>query len=57
MWKLQYEALQPFSAVPAYNPITLLNMTGIRLSDTPDLSAKVAVVTGGQAGIGREITA
>lgn len=47
----------PVSAVPTYNPITLLNMTGIRLSDTPDLSAKVAVVTGGQAGIGREITA
>lgn len=38
-------------------------MTGIithknfDLSDTPDSSAKVAVITGGQAGIGREITA
>ena len=38
-------------------------MTGIithknfDLSDTPDLPAKVAVITSGQAGIGREVTA
>jgi NAD(P)-dependent dehydrogenase (short-subunit alcohol dehydrogenase family) len=38
-------------------------MTGIithknfDLSDTPDLSTKVAVITSGQAGIGREVTA
>ena len=51
----------PFPAVPTYNPITLLDMTGIihknfDLADTPDLSSKVAVVISGQAGIGREIT-
>ncbi|KAI9750000.1 MAG: hypothetical protein M1835_001454 [Candelina submexicana] len=35
----------------------LINYQGFSLSETPSLHGKVAVVTGGQAGIGREMTA
>ncbi|KAI9723426.1 MAG: hypothetical protein M1812_001310 [Candelaria pacifica] len=35
----------------------LINYQGFTLSETPSLHGKVAVITGGQAGVGREITA
>ncbi|KAH0566138.1 hypothetical protein GP486_000468 [Trichoglossum hirsutum] len=53
----------PFSPLPSYNPMALLRMMGFlnnrcfSLSETPPLDDKVAVITGGQAGIGKEITA
>ncbi len=55
--------LTPFSHLPSYNPLILFKMTGLinyqgfSLSETPSLQGKVAVITGGQAGIGREVTA
>ncbi|KAI9752209.1 MAG: hypothetical protein M1815_000669 [Lichina confinis] len=53
----------PFSHLPSYNPLSLLRTSGLvtghgfSLSETPPLSGKVAVITGGQAGIGKEIVA
>jgi short chain dehydrogenase len=53
----------PLSPLPSLNPITLFRMMGFvnsssySLSETPPLDGKVAVITGGQAGIGKEITA
>ncbi|KAF2805815.1 putative short chain dehydrogenase/reductase [Mytilinidion resinicola] len=53
----------PFSTLPSYNPLTLLSAGGFtthhnsKHADTPHLSGEVAVITGGQSGIGREITA
>lgn len=35
----------------------LVNYKGFDLNDTPNLAGKVAVVTGGQAGIGKEMVA
>lgn len=55
--------MNPFSHLPSYNPISILKMTGFMnyngfsLSETPSLAGKIAVITGGQAGIGMEITA
>lgn len=55
--------LNPFAHLPSLNPLTLLRMSGFLtykgfdLADTPGLSGKVCVITGGQAGIGREIVA
>lgn len=52
-----------FSHIPSYNPFALLRMSGLvnyhgfSLSETPPLTKKVAVITGGTAGIGKEITA
>ena len=34
-----------------------MNYNGFSLSETPSLAGKIAVITGGQAGIGMEITA
>lgn len=51
------------SILPSWNPVSLLQSAGFltrrrfALSDTPSLMGKVAIVTGGQAGIGREMTA
>ncbi len=55
--------MHPLAQLPTYNPFSLFRMTGLinyrgfSLSETPSLDGKVAVITGGQAGIGREITA
>ncbi|KAI9883292.1 MAG: hypothetical protein M1823_004935 [Watsoniomyces obsoletus] len=55
--------MHPLAHLPSYNPLSLFRMTGLvnhrgfSLSETPSLQGKVAVLTGGQAGIGREITA
>jgi NAD(P)-dependent dehydrogenase (short-subunit alcohol dehydrogenase family) len=35
----------------------LINYKGFSLDDTPSLEGRVCVITGGQAGIGKEITA
>jgi NAD(P)-dependent dehydrogenase (short-subunit alcohol dehydrogenase family) len=35
----------------------LINYSGFSLDDTPPLEGRVCVITGGQAGIGKEITA
>lgn len=51
----------PFAHLPTLNPIRLADMAGFvsrndfKLSDTPDLSGRVAAVTGGQMGLGKEI--
>lgn len=53
----------PFAHLPSYNPLTLLRISGFithkgfELADTRDLSGRVCIITGGQAGIGREIVA
>ncbi|KAI9780041.1 MAG: hypothetical protein M1839_007023 [Geoglossum umbratile] len=72
-WELDFEEVtatrdmaqfyNPLSLLPSLNPIALFRMTGFvnfksfSLSSTPPLDGKVAVITGGQAGIGKEISA
>lgn len=51
----------PFAHLPTLNPIKVIDMAGFvthndfKLADTPDLSGKVAAVTGGQMGLGKEV--
>jgi NAD(P)-dependent dehydrogenase (short-subunit alcohol dehydrogenase family) len=60
---LSSQFYNPFSLLPSYNPIALFRLMGFvsfkcfSLSETPPLEGKVAVITGGQAGIGKEMTA
>ncbi|KAI9782298.1 MAG: hypothetical protein M1816_001911 [Peltula sp. TS41687] len=55
--------MNPFSHFPSYNPLAMLKTTGLinyngfSLSETPSLAGKVAVITGGQSGIGKELSA
>ena len=58
MWKLHSETLRLFLCCTHIQPNHAAEHDkNFDLSDTPDLSPKVAVITGRQAGIGREITA
>ncbi len=50
------------SNLPTIHPLSLARTVGLiggrrfKISDTPSLEGKIAVITGGQAGIGKEIS-